>query len=487
MKIDIDNTIVLNQTTSLCKFCKNGVEANIVQKNNKIFMRKECPEHGASEILVSSNAQWYLETLNYPAKLIRPIVKKEVDAGCPFDCGACTSHEQKVYLPVIPITSACNLSCPICYTINKNEGAYHISLEEFQKLLDVIKKNDPDMQLINLTGGEPTCHPQFMQIIRLCHQAGIHRITISTHGLSLIRDDKTLEELARIKARIVLSFDSFNDVTNKKMLGINATKSKLKVIEKLNEYNIDTTLIPVIAKGLNDHELKDMVDLMFCTDNLRSLEIHTMTFTGQGGEEFDPNFRITTPDVLEMIETFSKGKIMVKDFTPSPCAHPLCYQTCYLLKLHNGEFLPFTRFMSKKQMRFLLEDNLYLEPGPKLEEVLKDVINELWTQDIEGADADDVLKTLKKLLLEMYPATPISYEERQVISERSAKAIYIHAHMDEDNFDMDRIKQCSVGIPFADATNIPTCSYNVLYRERDPNFSTRTFEPIANKKGGKFW
>lgn len=481
------NATILNQTTSLCKICKNGVDATIVQKEDKIYMLKNCPQHGASEVLVSSNAQWYKDTINFEAKLVSPFIKKEVKTGCPFDCGACSSHEQKVYLPVIPITSACNLTCPICYTINKNEGAYHISLDEFQKLLDVIKKNDPQMQLINLTGGEPTCHPQFMEIVELCHKAGIHRITISTHGLSLIRDDKMLANLAKIKARIVLSFDSFNDVTNKKMLGITATKSKLKVIERLNEYNIDTTLIPVIAKGLNDHELKDMIDLMFCTNSLRSLEIHTMTFTGQGGEEFDPEARITTPDVLNLIETFSEGKIQMKDFTPSPCAHPLCYQTCYLLKLHNGEYLPFTRFMSKNQMRLLLEDNLYLEPGPKLEEVLKDVINELWSQEIDGAEADDVLKTLKKLLMEMYPATPITYEERQVISERSAKAIYIHAHMDEDNFDMDRIKQCSVGIPFSDQSNIPTCAYNVLYRERDANFSNRLVEPITNKTGGKFW
>src|SRR5207249_8414183 len=55
--------------------------------------------------------------------------------GCPFDCGACPSHQQKVYLPVIPITSSCNLDCPICYTINKNDSAHNMSIEAMEKIL----------------------------------------------------------------------------------------------------------------------------------------------------------------------------------------------------------------------------------------------------------------------------------------------------------------------------------------------------------------
>ena len=31
--------------------------------------------------------------------------------------------------------------------------------------------------------------------------------------------------------------------------------------------------------------------------------------------------------------------------------------------------------------------------------------------------------------------------------------------------------RCSVGVPEADGSNIPTCAYNVLYRERDPRFA----------------
>jgi tetraether lipid synthase len=476
----------ISETTSLCAVCKQGIPAEIWEVESKIWMKKRCSDHGAREILLASQAAWYHTVMSYPAILKPPVVvRKNVQAGCPFDCGACTSHQQKVYLPVVPITSACNLDCPICYTINKNEGAFHMSLDEFARILDVIRQNDPEMKIINLTGGEPTMHPQLTSIIRLCHDAGIHRVTISTHGLPFVKNEALLQELAELHARIVLSFDSFDEEINKKMVGARIHNAKMKVLDQLEKYNVDTTLIPVIALGYNDHEIGKMIELALHRDSIRSLEIHTMTFTGHGGVQFDGASRMTTCEVLEEIERSTSGAIGMDDFVPSPCAHPLCYQTCYLLQMENGRYLPFTRFMSRDQIRELLTDNLYMEPGEKMENVLQDVINNLWSSDSDSAE--NVLRVLKELIQKLFPRTRISYSEQQRISERSAKTIYIHSHMDEENFDVDRVRQCCVGVPAADGTNTPTCSYNVLYRERDPRFSRGRFVPVTALTGGKKW
>jgi uncharacterized radical SAM superfamily Fe-S cluster-containing enzyme len=43
--------------------------------------------------------------------------------------------------------------------------------------------------------------------------------------------------------------------------------------------------------------------------------------------------------------------------------------------------------------------------------------------------------------------------------------------MDEESFDVSRIMKCSVGVPDIDGSNIPTCSYNILYREKDARFA----------------
>src|SRR5262249_5071252 len=155
------------------------------------------------------DADWYDAVIDCAPVMTRPTPLREVAQGCPFDCGPCTSHEQQAQLPIVPITSACNLDCPICYTHNRNDGAYHMSEAELQAILRPLHAADPERRIINLTGGEPTQHPAFERLVELCAEEGIHRITISTHGLRFLKDERLLERLARLGARIVLSFDSF--------------------------------------------------------------------------------------------------------------------------------------------------------------------------------------------------------------------------------------------------------------------------------------
>ena len=83
-----------------------------------------------------------------------------------------------------------------------------------------------------------------------------------------------------------------------------------------------------------------------------------------------------------------------------------------------------------------------------------------------------MLATIKRLLTDLFPSNRrLSILERQKISERAVKAVYIHSHMDEENFDVARVMKCPVGVPQENGGNIPTCSYNVLYREKDPRFA----------------
>lgn len=474
-------------TTALCTTCKQGIPAQIVEREGRIYLDKHCPTHGSRQVLLASDASWYHRVMDQPARRSPPADRRPPAQGCPFDCGPCEAHEQRTYLPVVPVTSACNLDCPICYTINKNEGAYHMPLDEFAAILEAIRRNDPELKIINFTGGEPTLHPRFRDIIRMCHEAGIHRITVSTHGLTFLNDEALLEELAAQRARIVLSFNSWDEAVNKDMLGARILPAKLKVLELLEKYDVDTTLIPVLARGYNDGELGKLVDFLLEKDFMRSLEIHTMTFTGQGGLGFDPDARLTPPDVMGAIEAASRGRISMADFSPSPCAHPLCYQTCYLLQA-GDEHIPFARFMRPEQVRELLTGNLYMEPGPRMEETLQEVIHDLWAAEIPEATAAKVLGALKGLIQRLFPSEPLAYAQQQRISERAAKTIYIHSHMDDESFETDRIRECCVTVPSRDGSTIPTCAYNILYRGRDPRFADpEGLLALDRFTGGRRW
>lgn len=477
--------VYYSMTKGLCGVCKGAVDAKIVFREGAVYFDKFCPAHGPQECLVASSAEWYVDCLSFLAPHTPPTrISKPIAEGCPFDCGACPSHQQKVYLPVLPIISACNLDCPICYTINKNEHAHRMSADDLRQILHHLLEDHPEIDIINFTGGEPTLHPQLPEFLQLCREAGINRLTISTNGLKLL-DEEYVRKLAALDARIVLSLDTFRPEVDKRLLGADTVRAKLKVIDLLEKYDVATTILPAVAAGLNDDEVGPLLELVLTKPHIRSLELHTLCFTGQGGVGFERTSRITIPDLHRRIETATGQRISWRDFVPSPLAHPHCYSICYLLLLDGGGYVPFTRLTSRATLFELLQDSLYIEPREKLQDVFRAIIDDLWANPDKVPASAAVLKTLKRMLKEMYPhgGAPLPLAQRQKIAERSAKAIYIHSHMDEENFDVARVMKCCVGVPETDGSNIPTCSYNVLYREKDKRFADPTMlERMANTR-----
>jgi len=223
----------------------------------RVVMRKLCGTHGASEVIVSPSADWYESVIGQAPVLARPEPRKPVSQGCPFDCGPCTSHEQQAQLPIVAITSACNLDCPICYTHNKNDAAFHMSEAQLTAILEHLRAADPERRIINLTGGEPTQHPQFERIVERCAEEGIHRITISTHGLRFLKEERLLERLAKLGARIVLSFDSFKPATNQQMLGGNFLEAATGKVDAkcIHLHHVDKVKLGTRATSLPEYRL----------------------------------------------------------------------------------------------------------------------------------------------------------------------------------------------------------------------------------------
>jgi uncharacterized radical SAM superfamily Fe-S cluster-containing enzyme len=478
---------LINETTSLCQQCKNAVPARVVASSNaEVWMHKTCPVHGPQQVRLSNNADWYERTRATPQRFAPPkFVKKEVELGCPFDCGPCQSHTQKIRLPVVTITSACNLDCPICYVHNKNHEPFHMGVADFEKILGhLVADHGGELDIVNFTGGEPTVHPHFLEFIELAQRAGIHRVSICTNGIRLAKDEALVKRLGELKARVALSFDSFEKEADFELQGANLLAIKLRCLELLEKYDVDTTLIPVMTRGVNDHEVGRIIELLLQKPNIRHLEIHTMTFTGQSGASFDRSGRISMYEVLERIEETTHGLLRPDDFVSSPCAHPLCYQIAYLLlDPEGGRPIPFSRFMPKAAIYAALADRLYLEPNPKLESELRDAIDRLWIEG--GAEAERTLRLLKNLLTQMFPANQsLSRAEALQAGERAVKAVYIHSHMDEETFDTERAVDCCDSNCYGDGTTIPVCNYNVLYREKEAHFK---LEPAAwnGRQGGQ--
>ena len=477
--------MLLHQTTSLCRECKHAVPARVVTRGAEVWMEKRCEDHGAQEVMLSDDAAWYERARAIATRPAPPRrAPKPIEQGCPFDCGACESHEQKVRLPVVTITSACNLDCPICYVHNKNEGAFHMTVDDFGRILDHLREEHAgEVDLVNLTGGEPTLHPQLLELLELARDAGVHRVSICTNGLRLARDEALVARLAELGARIALSFDSFEAEADYLLQGAHLVETKLRALELLERYDVDTTLIPVMTRGVNDHEIGRILRFALERRNVRHLEIHTITYTGQGGVHFDRAGRISMHEVLRRIEDTTAGFLRPEDFVPSPCAHPLCYQIAYLLMdPAGGPPVPFTRFLAPETLYACLSDHLYLEPTPRLERAIQDAIDRLWS---EGApEGERVLGILKRVLDQLFPrGRALSRAEALRVAERASKAVYVHSHMDEETFDTERVVKCCDSTCYPDGTTIPVCSYNVLYRETEEHFMMKPVVPPPRRGG----
>lgn len=463
---------LLHETTSLCRVCKNAIAARVVSRDGAVWMTKECPLHGAEEVKLAGDARWYEETRAItPVRRPPLVVKKDVHHGCPFDCGPCASHEQKVRLPVVTITSACNLDCPICYVHNKNDDAFHMKEADFDRVIEhLVRDHGGELDVLNLTGGEPTLHPHLLTFLEKARAAGVHRVTVCSNGIRLVRDEAFVQRLAALGARIALSFDTFEREADVLLQGAELLDLKLRCLDVLEKHDLDTTLIPVMSRGVNDHEIGRIIDLLLTRPNIRHLEVHTMTFTGQSGTTFDRGVRISMHEVLRRIEETTNGLLTVADFVPSPCAHPLCYAIAYLLvDPDGGPPVPFLRFLSRDELYAALADRLYLEPTRALEDVFRAAIDRLFTDD--GPDAERILGLLRRLLDAMFPARrSLSREESLRLSERAIKAIYVHSHMDAETFDVDRAHLCCDSNAYPDGSTIPVCNYNVLYREKEASF-----------------
>lgn len=443
------------------------VNARIIEKNGSVFQENICNACGNTLTLIAESSDWYFENVNFSIKTTPPkVIHTQANRGCPYDCGICSWHENAPNLPVFSITNACNLNCPICFTYNRKDKTYFMSKEEMKKTVDFLLKSKDKYDLINITGGEPTLHPEIIELLEISKSDRIGRITMNSNGLRIAEDEKFVQELSRLGVYIILSFDTLDRETSIKIHGADIVAIKMKALENLRKYNVGTTLLNVMIKGVNDHEISDIISLAMEYCNIRSVTIQTMTFTGQGGSNFQPRERLTLDMAARLIEEQSSGMIKRDSFFPLPSNHPLCYSIAYFFK--NGRTLQsFTDILHKDDLVEMVGSNYIMHPDDRFHQLFNEAIAKNWS---DGTSLD-TLSFIRRLLKKMYPSGgEITPFERQRIAEESILTIYIHAHMDAENFDMSRIVCCSDLVPVDGEKLIPACAYNLFYRMHDERF-----------------
>jgi uncharacterized radical SAM superfamily Fe-S cluster-containing enzyme len=201
----------LSYTRSICPDCKKVIDAHIVLRDGAVYMQKKCPRHGYFEVVVSSDADYYMKSLSYTKPGTVPLrFSTRVEHGCPLDCGLCEDHLQHTCSPILEINDRCDLTCPVC--IVRNQQRYSMSMDDFKHAVDKLIESEGELPIMLLSGGEPTLHPKFFEfcdyVLRGPHAGRIKRLLISTHGRQIANDRRFADRFKAGGMYASLQFDT---------------------------------------------------------------------------------------------------------------------------------------------------------------------------------------------------------------------------------------------------------------------------------------
>ncbi len=412
------NYVFYELTRSICPDCRRVIDAQVILRDNKVYMRKRCPTCGPFEALVYGDAGAYVANGKYNKPGTIPLAfGSERDRGCPYDCGLCPDHEQHTCLGIIEVNSVCNMDCPLCFS-TAGPG-FSLTLEEVESMLDDFVRTEGTPEVVQFSGGEPTIHPQIVDFVKAAKARGIRFVMINTNGKRIARDDKFVAQLAEVKPAFYFQFDGFERRTSLTLRGdAQIVEERIRALDRLALAGLHVTLVPAIERGVNEHELGRIID-----------------------------FAISHPAV--------RG--MVSDFIPVPCCFPTCNAVTYAF-VDGDRVVPLPRIVNVYEYLDYITNRVV--PDFSLE--IRGALEGLWSSSsVAGSQ-----KSLDQLSLSCQAC---GLPDVVTVGDLADHMLMIMAQdfMDPWTFNQKNLMKCCKEFLLPGGKQIPFCAYNTIgYREQ---------------------
>jgi uncharacterized radical SAM superfamily Fe-S cluster-containing enzyme len=482
----VDKHHVLVRTQSVCPECQKVLPAEIFEKDDKVWIAKACPEHGEFEELYYGDYQMYEKARSFARDgkgVSNPNVDKE-NPVCPYDCGLCKMHKSHTALANIVVTNRCDLACWYCFYYAQKMGyVYEPTLEQIRFMVkNLVGEKPVPCNAVQLTGGEPTLREDLTQIIKICKDEGIDHVQLNTNGIKLSQSPSLAMRVREAGVNMLyMSFDGVSEKTNPK----NHWEVP-KAMENCRKAGIGIVLVPTVIKGVNDHELGDILRFGFKNnDVIRGVNYQPVSLVGRMPKKEREGFRITIPDAIKRIEEQTHGEISREDFYPVPSIMPITNfveaitkKQKYSLSTHfscgmatyvfndNGKMLPITRFVDVEGLfRYL--------------DTLADEIRRGKSRYTAGLNLMfrlnsfiDKSKQPKGFSLSKMIYNALMKHDYRALGAFHHKSLFVGMmhFMDQYNYDVERVKRCCIhyATPDPKMPIVPFCAFNVMpdmYRE----------------------
>jgi 7,8-dihydro-6-hydroxymethylpterin dimethyltransferase len=438
------------QTTSLCEVCLEPVPAKVIIEEARVYYLKRCRDHGVQKTLISDDLDYWRQQKLWIKPGDRPLVTQtRTEAGCPFDCGLCPDHEQHSCLAIIEINEACNLACPVCFADATDMHGSHRPLGEIERMLDAVVESEGEPDLVQLSGGEPTIHPNFFAILDAVKRRPVRHVMINTNGVRIAQDPEFVERLASYAPRleVYLQFDSLNDDALVDLRGARLGRIRQQALEALEKVGLSTTLVVVVKRGVNDAEIAAIVQYALNWSCVRGVTFQPVQDAGRNeGFDADANRFLLTQIRREVGKS---GVFGVEDMIPLPCNPD---QICIGYGLREGrKVTPITRLLPREVM-LNGPNTISYEAYPALRNKILDLLSLATTQ----ANTEEKLTGLLCCLPQARVPEGLSYA--------NSFRVVILQFLDRYNFDLGTVKRSCIHFVTGDGQIIPFDTYNSFYR-----------------------
>jgi hypothetical protein len=383
---------ILKRTTSRCPVCHVACPAEVRREEGtpaRVFLDRTCREHGGFSHCIASDARFYW--------LARG---KESNACC--SGGSCGTSRQTEFAPLpalrandlapsgtlgrnsdgrgegpfetlatclalIEIVNSCNLACPTCYADSPIGHVDAVPLAELQERIDGVIERKGPIEILQLSGGEPTLHPQFFELLDWIEaHPKIDYVLINTNGVRIASDAAFAQRLAIAAARrhiqLYLQFDGIHEEGQEFLRGGDLRATRIKAIERCGKINLPITLAMTILPE-NIAGVWDAIEFGLKYPHVRGIAFQPMFQSGRKPALNGNSRRLNTADIILAAVQQSNGKLRFDDFTPLPCGDPNCATIGYLLKIGGevrsiSDFIDFTSVQGflRDKVRYRLED-----------------------------------------------------------------------------------------------------------------------------------
>jgi uncharacterized radical SAM superfamily Fe-S cluster-containing enzyme len=427
------------------------VPAKVIIEDDKVFYLKRCREHGVQKTLISDDVEYWRQQKLWIKPGDRPLTTQtRTEAGCPFDCGLCPDHEQHSCLAIIEINQACNLACPVCFASATDVHGSHRPLAEIEAMLDALVESEGEPDLVQISGGEPTIHPEFFAVLDAVKRRPIRHVMINTNGVRIAQDREFVERLASYAPRleVYLQFDSLDDDALVNLRGAKLARIRREALEALEAVGLSTTLVAVVKRGVNDHEVGDIIRHALTWKCVRGVTFQPVQDAGRN-DGFDANAnRVLLTQIRREVGT--SGVFGVEDMIPLPC-NPDQISIGYALR-DGDEVKPLTRLLPR-ELILNGPNTISYEAYPELKARILDLLSLATAQ----ANTEEKLAGLLCCLPHAMVPAELTYA--------NSFRVVILQFLDRYNFDIATVKRSCVHFVTPAGQIIPFDTYNTFYRE----------------------